>query len=96
MARSPGSQAAAVTAPATSTTSATIATAASAGAARIIVNDSAAILYLRFGSAAASSTDYTVALAATGGTYVAPDNAYSGTITGILASGVGFARVTSW
>ena len=95
MARSPGPQTAAVTAPATGTTSATIVSAAAAGAARIIVNDSAAILYLRFGSAAASATDYSIELAA-GATWEAPDSPYSGTITGILASGTGTARVTSY
>ena len=60
----------------------------------MIVNDSAVILYVKFG-AAATATDYTVALAA-GGYYEAPVPVYGGVITGILASATGTARVTSY
>lgn len=87
-------QAATVTAPATSTTSATVVPAAGAQA-RIITNNSAAILYLRFGSGAASATDFSVQIAA-GATWTMPDSAYGGQITGILASGAGTALVTSY
>ncbi len=62
---------------------------------RIIVNNSAAILYIRFGTAPASSTDYTMAIAA-GGAYELPQPLYAGQITGVLASGTGTALVTTW
>lgn len=57
----------------------------------IIINDSSVILYLKFG-ATASSTSYTVSLAA-GATYEVPYQ-YNGRIDGILASSTGTARIT--
>ena len=81
---------------ATSTASAQI---LSAGTRRgaTIVNDATAILYLKFGITA-SSTSYTVALApAVGGvpSYYEVHKDYSGRIDGVLASGTGTARVTT-
>ncbi len=87
-------QSASVDALATSTTSALLGNRAAPNG-RFIVNDSAAILYIRFGGSAASSTDYSVAIAA-GGYYELPQPIYGGQITGILASGTGTARVTSY
>lgn len=59
-----------------------------------IVNESAVILYVKFGNTA-SATDYSVQVAANG-YYELPIPVYGGLITGILASGSGFAQVTSW
>lgn len=78
-------------------TSTTVATLLAAGGARqmcMIVNDSAAILYVKFG-AGASSSDYSVAIAA-GGYYEVPVPMYGGVLTGTLATGTGNARVTSY
>ena len=59
----------------------------------IIVNDSTAILYLKFG-ATASATSYSVKLIA-GETYNSPINhIYTGIIDGIWAAANGAARVT--
>lgn len=74
-------------------TSGTVATLQAANVARkevIIVNESAVVLYVKFG-AAATSTDYTVALAANA-TLI--EDKYTGIITGILASSTGFAPTT--
>lgn len=64
-----------------------------------IYNDSAAILYLRMGSSAASATDFTVPLAPTtggiGGYFEIPAG-YTGQITGIWSSATGNARVTEY
>lgn len=80
-------------------TSGTVATLLAASAGRRMVhiyNESSVILYIKFG-AAASATDYTVALAATTGYYeTAPGFPYGGVITGVLASSTGFAQVTSY
>ncbi len=65
------------------------------GQVRYVTNTTTAILYLRFGSAAASATDYTIALAA-GASYEMPPPFYSGPIQGILASGTGNANVTAY
>lgn len=96
MSATPGVQ---FTVPARVPTSTTVATLVNAsGSRRVvhIVNESAAILYVKFG-AAASATDYTIALAATTGYYETPPGfLYGGIITGILASGTGFAQVTSY
>lgn len=56
----------------------------------IVYNASTAVLYIKFG-ATASSTSYTVQLAA-GDTFV--DDHYSGRLDGIWASANGFAYVT--
>lgn len=69
---------------------------ASAGStnARTVYNDSTAVLYLKFG-ATASTTSYTVQIAA-GGYYEFPQPVYAGQVDGIWASANGAARVTSW
>lgn len=57
-----------------------------------IFNESTAILYLKYGSAA-SLTDYTVQVSA-GAFYETPQPGYRGIVTGIWASANGFAQVT--
>lgn len=57
-----------------------------------VFNDSTAILYLKFGAAAASSSSYTVQVAASG--YYEVPFWYVGEIRGIWASANGNARVT--
>lgn len=58
----------------------------------VIYNDSAAILYVKFGSAA-SSTSFTYYVAPYA-TLESPDWCYTGIITGIWASATGAARTT--
>ena len=59
----------------------------------VIMNDSSASLYVKFGSTA-STTSFTYLVVA-GGTVELPTNAvYTGIITGIWASATGSARVT--
>jgi len=59
----------------------------------IIYNDASVNLFLRFGSAAASSTDFTHKM--TGQSYYEVPGSYTGQITGVWASnGTGFARTT--
>lgn len=72
----------------------TVFAAASDTNARTIYNDSTAVLYLKFG-ATASTTSYTVQLAA-GAYYEFPQPVYAGQVDGIWASANGAARVTSW
>lgn len=79
---------------ATSTTFAVLLAAQGGRNMATITNESAAILYVKFGNTA-SATDYTVPLAA-GAYYEVPLPIYGGLITGILASGTGNAQVTSW
>ena len=76
---------------ATSTSNATLSAADVTLGGRAIANDSAAILYVKFG-ATASSTSYTVAMAA--GAYYEVPFWYRGRIDGILSTGTGSARVT--
>ena len=61
---------------------------------RVVFNDSTAVLYLKFG-ATASSSSYTVQIAA-GGYYEFPRPVYTGQVDGIWASANGNARLTSW
>lgn len=61
---------------------------------RIIYNDSSAILYIKFG-ATASTTSYTMQIAA-GASYTFPTPMYAGNVDGIWASANGFARTTWW
>lgn len=82
---------AAVTSPSTSTTSATLLAANVARKGATIYNDSAAVLYVKFG-ATASSTSFTVPLAANA--YYEVPGGYTGIIDGILVSGTGAGRVT--
>ena len=79
---------------ATSGTVATLLAASGARNAVIIVNESAAVMYVKYGSAA-TATSYTYAIVA-GGTLEAAQPVYGGIITGILASGTGNAQVTSY
>jgi hypothetical protein len=58
----------------------------------VVVNDSTAVLYLKYGSGALA-TSYTVKLAA-GDYWEMPLPAYTGIVTGIWASANGFAYVT--
>lgn len=58
----------------------------------VVVNESSAVMYLKFGATAAS-TDYTVALAA-GSTYESLIDGYTGRLDAILSTGSGFAQVT--
>jgi hypothetical protein len=61
---------------------------------RAVYNDSTAVLYLKFGTSASSSS-YTVQLAA-GAYYEFPQPAYGGVVDGIWASANGNARTTQW
>lgn len=61
---------------------------------RVIFNDSTAVLYVKFG-ATASTTSYTVQIAA-GGSYTFPLPLYAGQVDGIWASANGNARLTEW
>lgn len=58
----------------------------------LIFNDSTQVLYVKFG-ATASSSSYTVQIAA-GGYYEVPQPVYTGQVDGIWASANGNARVT--
>jgi hypothetical protein len=62
--------------------------------ARAVYNDSTATLYLKFG-ATASTTSYTVQLAA-GAYYEFPQPLYTGVVDGIWSAAAGAARTTEW
>lgn len=63
---------------------------------RTVFNESSAILYLAFGSEAASLTSYTVQVAP-GGYYEFPGGRfYGGEVRGIWATANGNARCTEW
>lgn len=94
MSVSKNAQTAVVTAAPMTTASAAV-VAAAGPQVRYIANTAAAILYLRFGTAAASATDYTVQLAA-GAVFEMSTAPYGGAIQGILASGTGNAVVTTY
>lgn len=78
---------------ASSATNVTLFAAANANA-RTIYNDSTAVLYVKFG-ATASTTSYTVQIASQG-YYEFPQPVYTGQVDGIWASANGNARLTSW
>lgn len=78
---------------ASSASSVTVFNAKSSALSRMVYNDSTQVLYLKFGSAAASNTSYTVQLAA-GAYYEFPQPVYGGAVTGIWASANGNARTT--
>lgn len=63
---------------------------------RTVFNESTAILYLAFGSTAASATDYTVQVAAGAYYEFPPSRFYGGEVRGIWAVANGFARCTEW
>jgi hypothetical protein len=94
MAISPPVQSATVDAISTSTTSANLIV-RPAYHARLIFNNSAAILYILYGTGTASSSNFSVAIAAQG-YYEVPQPLYGGQITGVLASGTGTAQVTTY
>lgn len=79
---------------ASSATNVTIFAAASDANGRTITNDSTAVLYVKFGTTA-STTSYTVQLTA-GAYYEFPQPVYAGQVDGIWASANGFARTTAW
>lgn len=94
MAATVNRQSATVARVATSTSATTLLAAGPSRSMVMIVNESAAILYVKFGSAA-SATDYSVQVGA-GGYYELPLPLYGGVVTGILASGSGNAQVTAY
>lgn len=77
-----------------SATNVTIFAAKASVVGRTVWNDSTAVLYLKFG-ATASTTSYTVQLAA-GYYYEFPQPTYAGQVDGIWASANGAARTTQW
>jgi hypothetical protein len=79
---------------ASSATNVTLFAAAGTSSGRAVFNDSTAVLYLKFG-VTASTTSYTVQLAA-GAYYEFPQPIYGGQVDGIWASANGFARTTQW
>jgi hypothetical protein len=83
-----------VTNPAMSTTSAAITAGSTTPPVRYVANTTGQILYLRFGTAAATASDYTIQLAA-GATWENPPNSY-GPIQGLMATGSGNATVTAY
>ena len=89
-----GPQAATLANVASSATSVNLFAATAKALGRTIFNDSTQVLYVKFG-ATASSSSYTVQLAA-GAYYEFPQPAYSGGVDGIWASANGNARLTSW
>ncbi len=91
------SRTATVTAVPMTGSSASLTAALGAGAApiRYISNTSGQILYVRFGTAAASTTDYTLQLAA-GQVWESPSPFYAGPMQGILATGSGNVNVTAY
>lgn len=79
---------------ASSTSSVALFAASAAVKGRAVWNDSTAVLYLKFGTTA-SSTSYTVQLAA-GAFYEFPQPLYGGVVHGIWAAENGAARTTEW
>jgi hypothetical protein len=89
-----GPQSATLANVASSASNVTIFSAAARANGRTVWNDSTAVLYLKFGATATSSS-YTVQLAA-GAFYEFPQPIYSGQVDGIWASANGNARTTQW
>lgn len=79
---------------ASSATNVTLFAASGSTHARAVFNDSSAILYIKFG-ATASTSSYTVQIAASG-YYEFPQPLYAGRVDGIWASANGNARTTEW
>lgn len=77
---------------ASSATSVTLLSANSQRIAASVFNDSSAILYLKFGTTASTSS-YKVQIAA-GGYYELPQPIYTGRVDGIWASANGNARIS--
>lgn len=89
-----GSQTATLASVATSTSTAVLLAASGARKGAIIVNDSAGVLSVAF-AATATTSAYSVRLA-TNTQYELTTPIYGGVISGILDTGTGNARVTSW
>lgn len=79
---------------ASSASSVTLFSAAGNTNSRAIFNDSTAVLYVKFGTTASTSS-YTVQIAASG-YYEFPQPVFAGRVDGIWASANGSARLTSW
>lgn len=79
---------------ASSATNVTLFAASGSVKGRAVYNDSTAVLYLKFGATATSSS-YTVQLAA-GAYYEFPQPCYGGLVDGIWAAANGAARTTQW
>lgn len=79
-----------VNAVSTSGTSATLASASGGRLRIVIVNDSSATLYVKYGTTA-SSSDWTIKLAPDS---TLDEDAYTGRIDAVLSTGTGTARVT--
>jgi hypothetical protein len=77
-----------------SATNVTVFAAAAPVKGRTLWNDSTAVLYLKFG-ATATTTSYTVQLAA-GAFYEFPQPVYGGQVDGIWSAANGAARTTQW
>lgn len=84
-----------VTNPAMSTTSAAVTAGGTTPPVRYVANTTGQILYLRFGTGAATATDFTIQLAA-GATWENPSAVYNGPIQGLMATGSGNATVTAY
>lgn len=89
-----GAQSATSASVAASTSSVQLFAASSSPRGRLVSNDSAAVLYLKFGTAA-SATSFTVALPANG-YYEFPQPCYAGVVHGAWASAAGSARTTQY
>lgn len=94
MSNYPGTQTTVPARVGTSVVAATLFAATARANARLVYNEAAAVLYVKFG-ATASATDYTVAVPASG-YYELPMPVYSGLVTGTLASGTGNAQCTAY
>jgi hypothetical protein len=79
---------------ASSATSVQLFAAASDDNMRTIFNDSSAVLYVKFGTTASTSS-FTTQIAA-GGYYELPQPLYTGRVDGIWASANGSARLSNW
>ena len=79
---------------ASSATNVTLFSASSTDRGRSIFNDSTAVLYIKFG-ATASTTSFKTQISA-GALFEFPQPLYAGQVDGIWASASGFARLTSW
>jgi len=89
-----GDFSATITSVASSATNVTLIAANGAANGRAVFNESTAVLYLKFGSAA-SITSYTVQVAAQG-YYEFPLPLYAGQVDGLWATANGAARITEW
>jgi hypothetical protein len=88
-------QTAVVTPVALSTTSASLLAAGGSRSNWVVSNISGQIVYLRFGSGAASATDHSVPIAA-GAYYECPIPLYGGPVQAVMATGTGNVLVTTW